>query len=442
MKAIYDSPLPEGWSEEPLANLVVTRRGYTWEKADEADSARVDTVPVIRIPNVQDTLDLTDLVHLRNVSPEALQKAAVTKDWLLFVGSNGTQDRIGDSVLIEEDRPMVFASFLMGIQPKDQTRLRSDFFAHWMRLHLVHEMFSKTSQQTTGLANFSWSAVKRLPVRFPDSTEEQRRIGASLKLADESVRLARAQLTATKDVKRSLLASVFEKGLRRAITMKPCKIHRCFTASVPAHWDDERLGRSLELVEYGTNSPSNDHRSGYPVIAIPQVVAPHLSLTDVPFAEVPQAEADALRLMQDDVLLIRTNGNPEYIGKSTIVSAEVAEVHTIYASYLIRVRPKRENVLGAYLNYFLASPLGRRQAGAAANTSAGNNNIGARAIKQFRFPRPPLAEQREIVDLLDATERQIDVLTRKLVAAEDVKRSLLQDLLIGRIRIPEGAIHA
>jgi hypothetical protein len=176
MKAIYDTPLPEGWSEEPLANLVVTRRGYTWEKADEADSAHVDTVPVIRIPNVQDTLDLTDLVHLRNVSPEALQKAAVTKDWLLFVGSNGTQDRIGDSVLIEEDRPMVFASFLMGIQPKDQARLRSDFFAYWMRLHLVHEIFSKTSQQTTGLANFSWGAVKTLPVRFPYSVDEQRRI--------------------------------------------------------------------------------------------------------------------------------------------------------------------------------------------------------------------------------------------------------------------------
>jgi len=150
MKAIYDTPLPHGWSEEPLAKLVVTRRGYTWEKGDEVDRAEADTIPVIRIPNVQDTLDLTDLIHLRNVSTDAIERAAVTKGWLLFVGSNGTQDRIGDSVLIEEDRPMVFASFLMGIHPKDQNTLRSDFFAHWMRLHMVHEIFSKTSQQTTG----------------------------------------------------------------------------------------------------------------------------------------------------------------------------------------------------------------------------------------------------------------------------------------------------
>lgn len=442
MKAIYDTPVPSDWREEPLAKMVVTRRGYTWEKADEVDRADSNTVPVIRIPNIQDTLDLGGLLHLRNVSIEAIEKAAVTKDWLLFVGSNGTQDRIGDSVLIEEDRPMVFASFLIGIQPKDRGQLRSDFFANWMRLHLVHEFFSKTSQQTTGLANFSWGAVKRLPVRFPSCSEEQRRIAATLKRADELIELERSALEAIRTLKRSLTMHVFERGLRSGVATKPCKIHRCCTATIPAHWDDGKLGASLALVEYGTNAPSNDYRGGYPVIAIPQVVAPHLTLSNVPFAEVSETEGAALRLEADDVLLIRTNGNPEYIGKSTIVSKEVADTHTIYASYLIRLRPQTGILLGAYLNYFLASPLGRRQAGAAANTSAGNNNIGARAIRHFRFPRPPLDEQKRTVDLLDAVERQIDAQTAKVEVALELKRSLLQSLLTGKIRIPEGAIHA
>jgi hypothetical protein len=43
---------------------------------------------------------------------------------------------------------------------------------------------------------------------------------------------------------------------------------------------------------------------------------------------------------------------------------------------------------------------------------------------------------------LDAAERQIDALMKKLVAAQDAKRSLLQNLLTGRIRIPEEAAHA
>ena len=65
-------------------------------------------------------------------------------------------------------------------------------------MHLVHEIFSKTSQQTTGLANFSWGAVKKLPVRFPTCVDEQRRIAAAIKLADDAIQKARAELDATR----------------------------------------------------------------------------------------------------------------------------------------------------------------------------------------------------------------------------------------------------
>jgi type I restriction enzyme S subunit len=76
-----------------------------------------------------------------------------------------------------------------------------------------------------------------------------------------------------------------------------------------------------------------------------------------------------------------------------------------------------------------------------ANTSAGNNNIGARAIKQFRFPRPPLTEQEHVVTLLDGIESQISAQLEKVNAAMKVKRSLLQNLLTGNIRIPKGDTH-
>ncbi len=441
MIQIYDTSLPSGWEEKSLAQMVQLRRGYTWTKENEIEYFEEGAIPVIRIPNVQDKLDLTDLLYLRDVSPEAIEKAAVTKGWILFVGSNGSQDRIGDSVLMDEDRAMVFASFLMGITPKDYNVLLPDFLASWLRIHCVHERFSKTSQQTTGLANYSWGAVKKLPLRFPADVNEQRRIAAALKIADDAIAKAKAELEATRALKRSLMADVFENGLAPRVEKKLYKIHRCYTASVPAHWVTNPLGRSLQLVEYGTNAPSNEYQSGYPVIAIPQVVAPHLTLSDVPYAEVSEAEAKALRLMEDDVLLIRTNGNPEYIGKSTIVSEQVAAIHTIFASYLIRLRTNKDKLLGAYLNYFLASPLGRRQAGAVANTSAGNNNIGARAIRQFRLPRPPKEEQKQIVDLLNGVEDQINALSSKVIALQEVKKSLLQNLLTGKIRIPEGVLN-
>lgn len=436
MRAIYDTPLPAGWNEEPLAKLVVTRRGYTWEKADEVERAESDTVPVIRIPNVQDTLDLADLIHLRNVSAEAIEKAAVSKDWLLFVGSNGTQDRIGDSVLIEEDRPMVFASFLMGIQPKDRNRLRSDFFAHWMRMHFVHEIFSKTSQQTTGLANFSWGAVKRLPVRFPE-IDEQRRIAAALKLADEAIQKARAELAATRELKQSLMCSLFAEGLHRPSAWQETKIGR-----IPASWQVKRIKDVLtEKPDSGTSPQSRPDPPGTPILNVSCVKDGICNPVDVTYVDITQEEMNRYRTQSGDFFVLRGNGNRDFVGTGGLLR-ETPQTDTIYSDKLIRLRFDSEKVADRFVPYLWQSKMFLTRLQSKAESGSGLWMMSKRDICREEFACPPVDEQKEIVVLLDAVENQIVAHGTKIDALSEVKRSLLQNLLTGKLRIPEGAIHA
>jgi type I restriction enzyme S subunit len=415
--------IPADWDAKPLKSLITEHFAGDWG-SDEGEHA----VAVLRSTNFTDDgqLDFSDIAQRFFSKDQAGQFGLLKGDLLVERSGGGPEQPVGRIGFIERDMPGSTVSNFVQVLRPDPDKGDAEYLG-WLLFELQRTgIVERVQQQSTQMRNLNWRDYQKLMLPWP-RIDEQHRIAVALRVVSDAIGKTQAELAAMRETRRALMSSVFERGLTRTSEVKHCKIHRCFTAQIPIGWEDEKLGRSLELVEYGTNAPSNDYRGGYPVIAIPQVVAPHLSLTDVPF---------------DDVLLIRTNGNPEYIGRSTIVSAEVAEVHTIYASYLIRVRPKKDKVLGAYLNYFLASPLGRRQAGAAANTSAGNNNIGARAIKQFRFPRPPLPEQQEIVSILDAAERQIDALTKKLLAAGNVKRSLLQNLLTGKVRIPEGAIHA
>ena len=100
MHAIYDDPLPSSWVEEPLGTLVETKRGCTWTKEQERDRPADGTIPVIRIPNIQSSLDLTDLLHIDGLSVDQRASSAVTKCWTLLVGSNGNPKRICDSVLM------------------------------------------------------------------------------------------------------------------------------------------------------------------------------------------------------------------------------------------------------------------------------------------------------------------------------------------------------
>src|ERR1700730_12869251 len=149
MHVLYDSPLPSEWLEEPLGSLVETKRGCSWSKEQERDRPAEGTIPVIRIPNIQSSLDLTDLLHIDGISAEQRASSAVTKGWTLLVGSNGNPKRIGDSVLMEEDREMSFASFLIALRPKPgETKITNEFIACWLHAHRIHEFISETSQMT------------------------------------------------------------------------------------------------------------------------------------------------------------------------------------------------------------------------------------------------------------------------------------------------------
>ncbi|TAK28842.1 MAG: restriction endonuclease subunit S [Chloroflexota bacterium] len=291
----------------------------------------------------------------------------------------------------------------------------------------------------TGLPGLSRRDAHLMLGVFPPLDEQQQMVSA-LDMCDEAMGIVSRQIGATQRVKAALMQQLFTKGVPgRHSKYKSIVVFRR-RVDFPATWEASQLRSNVTRVEYGTNAPSNEYKAGYPVIAIPQVVASRLELGDVPYADLTKAEANALRLEPDDVLLIRTNGNPDYIGKSTVVTSDVAAQHVVFASYLIRVRTEKTRLLGAYLNYFLASPLGRRQAMAMANTSAGNHNLGARSLKQFWLPLPEKDEQQDIVETLNRCEDTVDALGRKLKSLEELKQALLQNLLTGKVRVNMEAL--
>ena len=435
MKPLYDNSLPSGWNEKPLAQVVQLRRGYTWTKEDETDRPEEGAVPVIRIPNIQDRLELGDLVYLRNISADALEKAAVTKGWLLFVGSNGSQDRIGDSVLMEEDRAMVFASFLVGMTVKDQEELIPEFLASWMRIHIVHEWFSKTSQQTTGLGNYSWGAVKKLQLRFPADPNEQLRIAAALKLADDAIAKAKAELEATRELKRSFAHKALESG------MGSSELIESKFWSYPNTWDLVCVKHLLTGMDAGS-SPMCESDPAKPglwgvlkVSAVSWDRFEEMENKALPATIEPDVNAE---VKVGDIIASRAN--------TTELCGAVHRVQSLYTSLLLcdktwRLHPK-EGVNPDWLVAVLKHPQARRQIEAnATGTSDSMKNIGKRDFRNVVVPKPPRNEQNQIAETLIAFDANIEANVKNVEALQQVKKSLLHNLLTGKIRIPGGAIH-
>ena len=134
----------------------------------------------------------------------------------------------------------------------------------------------------------------------------------------------------------------------------------------------------------------------------------------------------------------RGHANSMEIGRAAIF--EDQGVETTFQNHLFRVRADRAQILPRFLLHVMNSERVQRHWNAVCNTSSGLNTINRRSLRNLLIQHPDTDEQQEIIDMLDAVEKSIAELARKAQAIEEIKRSLLENLLTGKVRIPGGAI--
>jgi type I restriction enzyme S subunit len=434
VKPIFNSALPFGWREKPLKDVAVRRRGYSWDKSQETTAPENGSTPVIRIPDVQDALNLTNLLYLRSVPPGALETSGVTKNWVLYVGSNGNPERIGDSVLISEDRPMVFASFLQGISTKDPTEILPEFFAYWMHLHSVHQTFSKTSQQTTGLANFSWSAVKRLPLRYPVNIEEQRKIVTALSDVQDAITAAQQHLLAAQRTKTALMQQLFTKGIPGMHTKQRTVNLGRRSYTVPVEWEVKKMQELLsERLVNGVSPQSRPDPPGNPILNVSCIGNGICDPKQATYVDVDEATFDLYRAKKGDFFVLRGNGNIDYVASGGLLRVE-PDPACMFSDLLIRLR-FNDNVVDGFIPWMWQSKSFLHRLQSKAKSGSGLWKIGLRDIRSQYALLPSKDEQERIVTSLESSREVIDAIDNKMTSLLRLKKSLLQNLLTGKVRV-------
>ena len=270
----------------------------------------------------------------------------------------------------------------------------------------------------TGVPGLSRRDAYALRGVFPPP-DEQAAIARILDAVDTALECTRATVERTRDLERAVLRDAVEK----------------------LHAPSIQLGEFTTDVRYGTSKVSSERHWGNPVLRIPNVVSDRLSLDDLTFVELPSVDVERLQLRDGDLLLVRTNGNPNYVGRS-VVFRRPDDREWVYASYLIRVRLK-SGLLPEYVNVILGLERGRRELLRRVTTSAGNHNINSNSIQLLGLPVPPSEDaQVRIVELASASRTHVDVLQTKAGALERLKKALMYDLLTGRVRVRDTSTVA
>lgn len=145
---------------------------------------------------------------------------------------------------------------------------------------------------------------------------------------------------------------------------------------------------------YGTSTKCVRGGSGVPVVRIPNLRAGAIDLADEKRASGTE-DLSALMLEAGDLLIVRTNGSKDLIGRTAVVQPGV---EAAFASYLIRYRVDRTRALPEWVHLMLERPEGRRALESLAASSAGQYNLGLKKLDGVELPLPSIDEQRERIE--------------------------------------------
>lgn len=206
------------------------------------------------------------------------------------------------------------------------------------------------------------------------------------------------------------------------------------TTAVNGDWSESSLKEVSRDRGYGTSVKCSYDSGGVGVLRIPNIQHGSIDLSDLKHAPEAAELAADLHLTAGDVLIVRTNGSRDLIGRSAPV---VSDLGCSFASYLIRYRLRRETVDERFVSLVLSTPRWRSRLEAAAGSSAGQYNLSLRSLDPIPVPVPPIEEQARIVaeverqfSFIEACERAVDA---GLVKAAALRRSVLKAAFEGKL---------
>lgn len=281
-------------------------------------------------------------------------------------------------------RPLAFNQDVKAIVPRRE--LDGRFLARFLSAS-EEFILDRVDTATHGTKRLPLERIEDMPVPMPP-LPEQRRIAEILDRADAIRRRREEAVGLIDDLQRSAFLEMFGDPIANP-------------KSLPV----VLLGGDGTELRYGTSEPCTSEVSanGLPVLRIPNVVGGEIDWMDLKYGSLPPSEVERLELVAGDLVFVRSNGNPEFIGRCAVFDGQR---RALFASYLIRARFGRgARVRPEFARVQMSLPSYRHLVVGEARTTAGNYNISASALRTLPILAPPIASQDQFLRTLTAIGR-------------------------------------
>lgn len=273
----------------------------------------------------------------------------------------------------------------------------------------VRYLFDWESLKRDMAAHTGGSAIQNLRGSFFESVwvklpplAEQRRIGDLVGAIDSFIASLQAQVQATRVARVAILSN--------------------FLSNAGNDWKSARLGDIAKL-QIGRTPPRSSAKYWStnlerPFCTIADLKGRYCRPVREGVTELAEQEGKAKRILAGTLLMSF---------KLTIGRVAFADCDLFPNEAIVSILPDHRAVTAKFLYYFLGSQDLTRESGQAVK----GKTLNGASLRSIEVLMPPLPEQREIVDLMDAVERQVESVTSQRDAALKLRTGVLSELLAG-----------
>ena len=177
---------------------------------------------------------------------------------------------------------------------------------------------------------------------------------------------------------------------------------------------------------YGSSEKCVPKGPGQAVVRIPNLIDGRIDLSDEKRIASASADVERYRLSPGDLLIVRTNGSVDLIGRSAVVQEGV---DAAFASYLIRYQLRPDRVMPEWVQAMLSTPQVRTRIEALAASSAGQHNLSLGKLNPLGLPVPSLDVQAARLSRLTGLDDQVRRLRDQLSVAQSRAGNLRRSVL-------------
>lgn len=416
--------IPEGWEVHRMKSCISQRDGGAW--GDEATGETGDCI-CLRIADFDyghfrftDSNNLT----IRHYASPIIKKLLLQKNDILIEKSGGGEKTpVGRTVLFDKEYPALFANFM--------DRLRCSDFILPQYLQYVFVTFYKNRytqnyiKQTTGIQNLDLSSMLADEFVPVPNLNEQKLIVCYLESKcskiDNLLSKTRSSIEEYKKLKQAVITQAVTKGVRGEREMKDSGVE--WISGIPANWTVKR-GKQLfsetnERSETGSEELLTvSHITGVTPRSQKNVnMFMSESLVGYKICHNGDLAANTMWMWQGAIGVSKFHGviSPSY----NTYRQKTNDYYFEYLDYLLRIRP----LIDAYTIHSTGITLSRLR-------------LYPDSFLSLYFIVPPITEQKEIADYLDAKCAEIDKLIAKkeqlVKELESYKKSLIYEVVTGK----------